>query len=39
VILPMDLSLLFAIVCVICAFASWFGIAQAMKVRAQEVLS
>lgn len=39
VMLPQDLGMLFAILCVICLVASWFGIAQALKVRAQEVLS
>lgn len=38
-ILPADLGILFGVVCVICVVASWFGIAQALKVRAQEVLS
>jgi len=38
-ILPADLGILFGVVCVICLVASWFGIAQALKVRAQEVLS
>jgi putative ABC transport system permease protein len=39
VLLPQDLGALFAILCVICLAASWFGIAQALRVRAQEVLS
>ncbi|MDR6787326.1 ABC transporter permease [Novosphingobium sp. FGD1] len=39
VMLPQDLGIFFAILCVICLVASWFGIAQALKVRAQEVLS
>ena len=39
VMLPSDLAMLFAILCVICVIASWFGIARALKVRAQEVLS
>lgn len=39
VMLPSDLGMLFAILCVICVIASWFGISRALKVRAQEVLS
>jgi putative ABC transport system permease protein len=37
--MPGDLGTLFAFLALICAVASWIGIAQAMKVRAQEVLS
>ncbi len=39
VILPSDLGVLFTILCVLCTLASWFGIAKALKVRAQAVLA
>lgn len=37
--MPADLGTLFVFLALICALASWVGIAQAMKIRAQEVLS
>jgi putative ABC transport system permease protein len=39
VILASDLGILFTILCALCTLASWFGIARALKVRAQEVLA
>lgn len=39
VILPEDVARLGAILAAICGLASWVGITQAMKVRAQEVLA
>lgn len=39
VMMPLDLGVLFLFLALICGLASWIGINQAMKVRAQEVLS
>jgi putative ABC transport system permease protein len=34
-----DVGVLFSVIILICALSSWFGVAKAMKVRAQEILA